>query len=112
MEKIILKRDKLPPIAFTGELIGLGRSPGDTRWTVVRVYRTKGGRYVVARNHLTQWQGERDDLAATSCDDAAGVIAWLTADCGGKMGATSQEAIEDAAENDPAFAAAWIETVE
>lgn len=118
MEKHQIKRDGLPPIAFIGECIGSGSNKiqgGNraNRWTEVDIYRTKGGRFVGAVRRRTCWQGESDHDSAGSFATAPDVIGWLRGDNGGdELGAVSQEAVEKAVENDPAFAVAWIETVE
>jgi EXLDI family protein len=113
LEKIVIKRDGLPPIAFTGEEIGSGcnRGHNSTRWTTVRIYRTAGGRFVAEVKRRTQWQGESDDFSGTSKATAEEIIEWLRGD-GETLGGVSQEAVEEAAKNEPAFAAAWVETVD
>ena len=77
MEKLIIKRDGLPPIAFTGEQIASAdnRVGNDgnraNRWTEVAIYRTKGGKFIAALTRLTCWQGESDRHAAASFSSAA-----------------------------------------
>ena len=116
MEKVIIKRDGLPPIAFTGEVIGSGSNSiqgGNraNRWTEVEIYRTKGGRFVVTLSRFTCWQGESDRHSAKSCATAAEVIDWLK-EGESELGSVSQEAVEDAAKVAPEFAAVWVEEVE
>lgn len=60
-----LTRDGDAPLAFRGEEIATANSrdlqgDGQNRWHEVTVYRTAGGRHVVAIEYHTQWQGERD----------------------------------------------------
>ncbi len=118
MEKHTINRDGLPPIAFTGEQIAsannaMGRNGHANRWFAVRIYRTKGGRYVASFGSFTQWQGESDHCTAASFDTAAEVIEWLRLkDDDGLLGAISQKAVEEAAKADPGFAAAWVEEVD
>jgi hypothetical protein len=115
MEKHTIKRDGLPPIAFTGERIASATSKTGTndagRWVDVEIYRTQGGSYVASVERITQWEKERSAYAGASRKTAAELIDWLKKD-DGTLGAVSQEAVESAAKTDPAFAAAWIETVE
>jgi hypothetical protein len=60
-------RDGDRDLTFTGKLIGTGKGgsggtsgyPCDwNRGVTVRIYRTTGGKYVVAWDHWSQWQGE------------------------------------------------------
>jgi len=116
MEKITIKRDKLPPIAFTGVEIGNASneiSGGNraNRWTSVRIYHTKGGKFIASISRLTIWQGESDRHAAASFATAAEVIEWLK-EGESELGSVSQEAVEEAAKVAPEFAAAWVEEVE
>ena len=117
MEKFNIKRDGLPPIAFTGELIASAdnRVGNDgnraNRWTEVSIYRTKGGKFIAALTRLTCWQGESDRRAAASFDTAPEIIDWLK-EGESELGAVSQEAVETAAKVAPEFAAAWVEEVE
>jgi len=113
MEKIILKRDGFPPIVFIGEEIGSGSTAWNGgRKTHITLHRTARGRYVATVERLTQWERERDHTEAEAFDTVPEVIAWLKGDYSDTLGSASQEAVEEAAKNDPAFAAAWIETVE
>lgn len=112
MDKHVIKRDGLPPIAFTGDLIGsTTRGRNDSRWTEVKIYRTQAGRFVAQISRLTCWQGENDHRAAASFATAAKLIEWLK-EGSETLGAKSQEAVEDAAKTEPAFATAWVEEVE
>ena len=117
MEKIIIKRDGLPPIAFTGEQIASAdnRVGNDgnraNRWTEVSIYRTKGGKFIAALTRLTCWQGESDRRAAASFDTAPEIIDWLK-EGEAELGAVSQKAVEKATKVEPAFASAWMEEVE
>ncbi len=117
MEKHTIKRDGLPPIAFTGELIGAGDNrvqDGNraNRWIEINIYRTQAGKFVASVERFTCWQGENGDRSAISRATADEIIDWLRGPDGSVLGAVSQEAVEKAAKVEPAFAAAWIETVE
>jgi hypothetical protein len=62
-EQIVLRRDGDAPLAFRGERIATAdtretQGDGQNRWNEVAIYRTAGGRYVVAIEYHTQWQGE------------------------------------------------------
>lgn len=113
----IVTRDGLPPIKFTGEEIGMGttKNHSSTRWSIVVIYATKAGKFVVAIETITQWQGETDSFSASSFATAREVIDWLGRDTGegdGKLDRASQDAVERAAKNSEAFALAWCETVD
>ena len=117
MEKFIIKRDGLPPIAFTGEKIAsasnsIGHEVHANRGTItVRIYRTKGGKFIAHISRRSQWEGEWGSDAAASFETAAGVIDWLK-EGGTELGTVSQSAVERAAEASPEFAAAWVEEVQ
>lgn len=116
MEKLIIKRDGLPPIAFTGEQIAsadnaIGHNGHANRWTTVRIYRSKGGKFIASLSRSTQWQGESDRHAAVAFESAAEIIDWLK-EGESELGAVSQEAVEKAAKVAPEFAAAWVDEVE
>ena len=118
MVKHTIERSGLPPIVFYGKEIAsasncYGPNGHRSRWFRVKIYRTKGGRYVASFNHYTQWQGESDHLTADSFGSAGEVIDWLRLkDDDGLLGEVGQEAVEEAVENDLGFAAVWVETVE
>lgn len=117
MQKHTIKRDGLPPIAFTGEQIASAdnritdNGNRANRWTEVAIYKTKGGNYVARVSRFTCWQGESDRHEAEAEETAEKILNWLRDD-EGKLGAVSQEAVEKAAKVDPAFAQAWVERVE
>lgn len=56
------------------------QGPDQSRWTEIRIYRTKGGKYVVVVVGRTQWQGEHDRRAAYVCEGKKGVIDALFQD--------------------------------
>ncbi len=112
MEKFTIKRDGLPPLVFTGEEIGNGSGATSTgRSTSIRIYRTKGGRFIGVIHRRTQWDKESDSIDAESFTTAAEVITYLKQG-NDELGALSQEAVEDAAKVSPEFAEEWIELVE
>ena len=114
---ITITRTGEPPLRFTGAEIGSGStrtSSGDSsnRWTTVKVYRTKGGKYVASVGHYTCWKGEHDSIEAGSFTTPAELVEWLKSDNDGRLGRASQEACEEAAKNDEAFGRAFVEEVE
>ena len=113
MQDYIIKRDGQPPLTFKGDEIGKGttRDHNSTRWTNVTIYKTKGGKYVAYIERATQWQGECNHDEAVSRSEAIGIIQWLKQD-GENLGRASQRAVENAAESDANFSAAWVERVE
>jgi hypothetical protein len=63
------------PLRFTGVLLAhvstaSDQGPGNHRWHHVRVYRTVGGRYILAVAFRTCWSGELDHDWAYECADA------------------------------------------
>jgi len=89
MEKYIITRDGEQDLKFEGELIASASSSPESargdysgsvgRWTELRLYRTKGGKYVCQSIGRTQWQGEHDRCKGAVCADAAGVCAFFGA---------------------------------
>lgn len=112
-EPTIITRDGLPPLRFCGEEIGSGSTRGlnSTRWTVVTIYRTRGGRYITEIERKTCWQGERDWTDAGSYATAREALDSLRDD-EGRLGLASQEAVDCAASRDPAWSAVWVEEVD
>lgn len=108
-----LNRTGQPPLRFTGTLIASenGRGTNDTRWSIVSLYRTKGGKIIVYVESITQWQGESSYYKGRSVTTAQEAIDYLKDD-EGHIGRTSQRAIEKAVDVDPEFAAAWVESVD
>jgi len=63
MEKLRLHRDGMKDLVFQGELLGSSStrwigSQEQTRWNEYELYKTKGGKYVLAKIYKTCWQGE------------------------------------------------------
>lgn len=66
MEKIRVHRDGQRDLVFQGAKIA-GTSNmhrDDTRWTELVMWKTAGGKYVIQRQYITRWQGERDTVEA------------------------------------------------
>lgn len=112
MKKNVIPRDGFPPLAFTGELLASGtdRHHDSTRWTIIDLYLTEGGRYVACESWHSRWVGERDTRRAASFSCPREAIEWLGGKTG-RLGLAAQAAVEEAASCDEAFAAAWIEKV-
>lgn len=79
METYTLEINNAPNIRFTGELVASVASTDDRamgsrfsgqtgRWTVLALYKTKGGKYVCHRIDRTRWQGERDRFSGKVCE--------------------------------------------
>ena len=83
MENFIIESDNAPDIEFEGELVGSGSTAGSdpynraTRWTVYKIYRTKGGKFVGWIVGRTQWSGEVDRYNAKVCNDERSLIEFL-----------------------------------
>jgi len=95
MEQITLSNPGAPDVRFTGKLVAkVSSSPdlassyysGSTgRYTVLRLFRTRGGKFIAESTGVTQWQGERDRIKVKVCETEAEVIeffghGWLAKD--------------------------------
>jgi hypothetical protein len=109
MQDYTLVRQGLPPLKFTGTIIGQGNIGSEPSGVTVTIYRTKAGRYIaqIERRH-------REEIVyrnAAHYPAPSDIIIWLK-EGEDTLGKASQDAIEKACENDPEFAGAWVETVE
>lgn len=82
LEVIEINRDNAPDLKFTGVQIASASSKdpygsNNGRWTVLRLYRTKGGKFIAQSIGCTQWQGEKDRYAAEVCSNHAEVIKFF-----------------------------------
>lgn len=80
MSLVEVKRDNESTLRFTGEMLADVSSHSEknkTRWTVLRLYKTQGGKYVCQSIGRTRFEGEVDRFSATVVDDEAGVIAFF-----------------------------------
>ncbi len=87
MQHVVVRRDGEKNLEFDGELIAEAESSannassdysGDVgRWTELKLYRTKAGKFVASRVNHTQWQGERDSHEASACDNEAAVAEFF-----------------------------------
>lgn len=83
MKEIVLERDGERDLRFVGREIGSGTTyehsgPSNNRWTEIRIYATKGGKYVTEIVGMTLWQGEHSRRSACACADEAAVVDALT----------------------------------
>lgn len=87
MQQHNIDRDDAPDLSFVGELLGVAKSSpnqasasfsGSTgRWQVLRLYRTRAGRYVCHRKNRTEWDGERDTSVGRVCTTEAEVFEFF-----------------------------------
>jgi len=87
METITLENDNAPSIRFVGEEVASASSSSNNassyysgtvgRWTVLKLYKTKGGKFVAQSIGHTQWQGEHDRYKSVVCADEAAVIEFF-----------------------------------
>ena len=112
-----ITRDDALDLLFDGWEVAQGRC-GDrayeqdwTRWTVVTLYVTTSGRFVVAIERHSKWEGQGSRYAATVHDTFDEVVEHLTSDNEGRLGPASKAMIEDAVSNIPALAGADVERV-
>ena len=112
-----ITRDEALDLALDGWCIATGRC-GDralvhdwTRWTVVNLYLTTSGKFVVAVQRHSKWEGQGSRYAASVHEDFDGVVKHLTDDNDGRLGPASKAMIEDAVSNIPSLAGADVERV-
>lgn len=88
MEKITVERDDDRNITFTGELIASASSSDDRamgssysgstgRWQVLKLYKSKSGKFIAQRINRTRWQGERDTYEAAVCSSNDEIIEFF-----------------------------------
>lgn len=87
METITLENDNAPDVRFTGEEVASSSSSANNassyysgstgRWTVLKLYKTKGGKFIAQSIGRTQWQGEHDRYKVAVCETEADVIAFF-----------------------------------
>lgn len=81
MEEIIIERDNAPNLKFKGEGVAAASSKNTYndggRWTILKLFRTAGGKFVCQTIGVTCWQGERDRYSGAVCETEAEVIAYF-----------------------------------
>ena len=105
-------------LEFDGELIGRSESPGTSpdgphgrRWHTVEIYRCSDGKYVVAKIGKSTYPYEVERSTAQISDGPEGAVQALYGrDRKGvwKFTYTSEDAANEAADNDPSFAKALL----
>lgn len=109
MEQITLINPGSPDVRFTGKLVAkVSSSPdqassyysGSTgRYTVLRLFRTRGGKFIAETTGVTQWQGERDRVKVAVCETEKEVIeffghGWLAKDLYEQAGIEDVQEVE------------------
>lgn len=81
MEAFDIQRDGKTDLKFTGEQVASASSKAvyndGGRWTVLKLYKTKGGKYVCQSIGRTCWEGETDRYSGEVCNTEAEVIAFF-----------------------------------
>lgn len=81
METITVQRDGDSDIRFTGEEVATVSSKqtynDNGRWTVLKLWKTKGGKFICQSIGRTAWQGETDRYSAAIAENEAGVIEFF-----------------------------------
>lgn len=82
-----VQRDGDRDIEFDGELIAQAETSSNNaspdysgstgRWTELKLFQTKAGKFVASRVNRTQWQGERDTHEAAVCDNEADAVEFF-----------------------------------
>lgn len=119
MEEIIVMRDGQKDLKFKGELLAsasdrwiAGRE--QTRWTEIAVYKTESGKYVIAWESITLWQGELNSYRAKVCEFASETIAELMSDDEegtAYFSSLAKEVLEELAQSDERFKSLLYEVV-
>lgn len=79
MEQYTVKIDNAPYINFTGELIAETSSRCDQseRWTELRLYKTRGGKFICHSIGRTTIQSEHDRFNGAVCGNVLEVCAFF-----------------------------------
>ncbi len=113
-----LTRDDDLDLAFTGWEVAEGRC-GDreferdwTRWTIITLYVTAGGRFIVGIERHSKWQGATSRYDATVHETFDDVLNHLKGDNDGRVGTASKAMIENAVASLDCLGRADVERVE
>lgn len=100
MTDYVVQQDDGPSVAFNGKRIGEVSSSNNNanpsysgstgRWTILRLYRTRGGKFVCEKIGHSQWQGEKSRYSAAVCETEAEVTEFF------KFGWLAKELYDDA----------------
>jgi hypothetical protein len=104
-----VKRDEQVDLKFEGDLIAKASSrsvngPNQNRWTEMKLYKTKSGKFVIGIAGITIWQGEHDRYSGYTCKDEnevvkalidhnEGELSWLAKELLGEAGIDSAEEV-------------------
>jgi hypothetical protein len=104
--------DRERKLIFTGELLAQSSSfrPGKKRWIELRLVKTDAGSYVISGEGPSLYDGEITRYWAHNCARAEGVVEQLhllDENDTRYMTRTSRDLLQEAAEVDPAIAAAF-----
>lgn len=113
MEEFTVFRDGEKNLRFEGELIAARKSSpvmgnnrysgSNGRWSVLKLYKTKGGKFICQRIGMTSWDKESDRYTGLVCTNMAEVVAFfgmsdlakeLYSDAGASAGADVDEFVE------------------
>lgn len=106
MKTNTISRDGLPPIRYTGEIIGSrnnGSHNNSTRWSVWTIHRTQSGKLILQTVHVSQWEGERTQRSATVYQNAKALCEAVRREC-------PEEELGDLLEE--LFPDQWVETID
>lgn len=100
--EVELSRDGKTPLAFCGRLVASATTrtstgPNQNRWDNYELYVTRAGKYVLAHEYHTQWQGESDRHEAWVGEDARAIILGAAYDDDGET--VVPEVLVELAEN-------------
>lgn len=103
--KFKLTRDGERDLVFTGERLASVsdhnyQGPKQSRWTEIRIFKTRAGALVAGVLHRTCWQGEHDTFHAEICESPAEVYAELLDWSGDVLTDLAKEALRDAGLDD------------
>ncbi len=111
LKQYTVPRDGQRNLTFRGEIIAdhSGRFHNGkeaSRFTMLTLYKTQGGKYILHSEYITYWQGEDSRDQAEICETPAEVFAALTRDDSGEGSGLSwleKALLEEAEKCDPAF---------
>lgn len=85
-KEFLIKCDGAPDLIFEGELLAsVNNKQSNTksgkikngRWTVLELYRTKGGKFVCSKVGRSEKEGEHQQHTAAACSDEQAVIEFF-----------------------------------
>lgn len=115
MQTFQVRRHGKPDAIFTGELLAETTSKNDEenkkQWTEVRIYRIETGKYITEIVGRSLIQGHRDRITFNVVENAADVKDALRINGREYITDLALEALEDAAEKDPALRVNLVEAI-